>query len=579
MRTKKVLILSVFLMLGLVLFLSNTVNATSEYIDTASNIKYLLDDDTKTATVIGYVEPGIMDVITIPSKIINGGYEYSVTRIEDFAFLQCNTVKSITIPKTVTSIGKNVFNRCDNLKEINVEDGNTTYSSDDGVLFNYQKTELIRYPEGKNDTTYVVPDVTQISELAFWRNHSLENILLPNTITKIGANAFQFCSSLESIVIPKKVTSIEDFMFDGCTSLTVVIIHDSVTKIGEYAFYGCEGLTNLEIPASVIYVGRNAFYNTILENKIYNIKNSLTNLSSSNIKNFIRVDEDSYKTKLIANKGYKLPQNISIKINRIDLSLNDYEYDFITGDLKIPIDKINGDVEIEAIGNKIHKLSFDANGGKFSEGSNILKYDDAEKFDFDKLEIPARDGYKFIGYYTEKIGGISFDDVMNSEAGIESDTTFYAQWKEIEKIDFIGNIENQEFIVGDDKTLAFTLDTDKTYGKVLVNDVELSQANGDYSWAFLEGSFPYIKLSESYMKTLKVGTHTIKFVLDNGNEAETTFTIVEEKETEKNEPSKELDESPKMGNDNENFAFEFALASICLVTVVSLSVYNKKSRK
>lgn len=429
----KNILLSVFLMIGLLLLLPNTVNAntTNEYVDTSTNIKYLLDEETKTATVTGYVETVAMD-ITIPSQIINGSNEYIVTKIEDLAFLQCDTVKSITIPKTVTSIGEKVFNRCDNLEEINVESANTTYSSSDGVLFNYDETELIRYPEGKDETLYIVPpDVEQIAELAFWRNQSLENIMFPNIVIKIGANAFQFCSSLESIIIPEKVTSIEGFMFDGCTSLTKVIIPNSVTSIGEYAFYGCASLTNFDIPDTVTYIGRNAFYNTILDNKIYYVTKSLSNINSSNTKNFIRTDEDGYQTELIAKEGYKLPQNISIKINRINLSLNDYEYDFTTGDLKILNDKINGDIEIEAIGNKIHKLSFDANEGMFLEGNNILKFDDAEKFDFDKLETPTRDGYKFIGYYTEKVGGRSLDDVMNSEAGIEADITFYAQWEKI----------------------------------------------------------------------------------------------------------------------------------------------------
>ena len=429
---KKILVLSVFLILGVVLFLPNAVNATTstEYIDTLSNIKYLLDEETKTATVIGYEEPTIED-ITIPSKIINGGYEYTVTKIEDLAFIQCDTVKSITIPKTVSSIGEKVFNRCDNLKEINVENENTTYSSVDGVLFNYDKTELIRYPEGKKETTYIIPDtVTQIAELGFWRNQSLENILFPNSVIKIGANAFQFCSSLESVIIPNGVTTIEEFVFESCTSLTNVTFPNSICSIGDYVFYNCVSLTNLNIPDSVVEIGRDAFYKTILDNKIYNVTNSLNNITSSNMKNFIIKDENSYKTILIASEGYKLPQNISIKINTVELSLNDYEYDFITGDLKILMEKINGNIEIEAVGNKIHKLSFDANEGEFSEGKIILEFDDAEKFYFDKLETPTRDGYKFIGYYTEKVGGSSLIDVMNSEAGIESDITFYAQWEQ-----------------------------------------------------------------------------------------------------------------------------------------------------
>lgn len=431
MKIKKVLFL-VVLIIVLMISLPSSANATTtiEYVDTSFNIKYLLDKETKEATVIGYIKP-VSENVTIPSKIVSDGCEYIVTKIEDLAFLQCDTVRSITIPKTVKSIGTKTFNRCDYLEEINIENGNTIYSSAEGVLFNYDKKELIRYPEGKNETTYVIPtDVVKIEEGAFWRNQSLENILIPSTVTQIGTNAFQLCSSLESIIIPEGVTSIEGFTFDGCSSLTSIIIPNSVTSIGTYAFYGCSSLIDLSIPDSVVYVEDNAFYNSILDNKIYYVTNSLSNLSSSNIKNFIKTDEEEYKTTLIANEGYKLPQNISIKINKIELNLNDYEYDFITGDLKISIDKINGDIEIEAIGDKIHKLILDTNKGKFPDGKTRLEFGDVTKCDMTKIENPVRDGYIFKGWYTEKIGGIALESVMSSEDGIKEDTTFYAQWEE-----------------------------------------------------------------------------------------------------------------------------------------------------
>lgn len=526
---KKILVLSVFLILGVVLFLPNAVNATTstEYIDTLSNIKYLLDEKTKTATVIGYEVPTIED-ITIPSKIIKGGYEYTVTKIEDLAFVQCNTVESITIPKTVISIGEKVFNRCDNLKEINVENENIIYCSEDGVLFNYNKTELIRYPEGKSDTTYWIPDVAQIADLAFWRNKSLEFVGFPNSVVKIGGNAFQFCSSLESVSIPEGVTIIEDFTFEGCTSLTDVVFNGKITKIGDYAFYGCEAITNLEIPDSVIYIGRNAFYNSTLDNKIYNVTNSLSNINSSNMKNFIRIDEDSYKTKLIANEGYKLPQNISIKIDIMELSVSDYEYDFITGDLEIPIDKINGNVEIEAIGNKMHKLSFDANAGKFSEGNNTLKFDDAEEVDFDKLEIPTRDGYKFIGYYTEKVGGTSLLDVMNSEAGIQSDITFYAQWEKVYSYKYITG-ENQTLTLNKISSYSFKIDGDHSlFSKLIIGNLNLVK-NLDYTVE--EGStiITFTETGLAKLRTLAVGTYDV--IVEYSNDKEVTGKLIIEDDT------------------------------------------------
>ena len=202
---------------------------------------------------------------------------------------------------------------------------------------------------------------------------------------------------------------------------------------------------------------------------------------------------------------------------------------------------VTGDITIEAFGDKIiYKVIFDANGGNFS-GENTLTFDDWNNNDYeydyksgnDNIEKPTRDGYEFLGYYTEKIGGTFLANIM-AESGIDTDMTFYAQWKEVEKEEseskknyFMENYEQQEFVIGTDTTLLFILNTDRSYGKVFVDGVELSDTNQDYTWHFLEGEFPSITLSENYMKTLKVGTHTIKFIVDNGVEAETTFTIVE----------------------------------------------------
>ena len=54
---------------------------------------------------------------------------------------------------------------------------------------------------------------------------------------------------------------------------------------------------------------------------------------------------------------------------------------------------------------------------------------DIINFKYNDFEKPTRNGYTFVGFYTEKTGGKSFDEVMNGEAGIEEDTTFYARWQ------------------------------------------------------------------------------------------------------------------------------------------------------
>ena len=165
----------------------------------------------------------------------------------------------------------------------------------------------------------------------------------------------------------------------------------------------------------------------------YKAENGSYGDNSSNGYNYVIENSKDYSAKLLPNEGFKLPQNILVKVGDIDLAINDYTYNSINGELIIPISLINENITIEAIGREIYEVIFDANDGEFSNGNPVLKYDDADNCDFDNIETPTRSGYEFIGYYTEKTGGTSFDDIMNSEAGIESDITFYARWEEIPK--------------------------------------------------------------------------------------------------------------------------------------------------
>ena len=185
----------------------------------------------------------------------------SVTSIGNSAFQQCVGLTSITIPSSVTSIGGNAFNICTSLKSINVSDENTAYCSVKGVLLNKDKTEFIKYPDGKTGVSYTIPDsVTSISDYAFYYCTSLTSIDIPNSVTSIGERAFSGCSSLTSIDIPNSVKSIGNAAFYWCESLTNITIPDGVTNIGERLFQTCTSLMNVTIPDSVTSVGIFAFY-------------------------------------------------------------------------------------------------------------------------------------------------------------------------------------------------------------------------------------------------------------------------------------------------------------------------------
>ena len=181
------------------------------------------------------------------------------TGIADSAFVNCESLTSVTIPDSVTSIGEGAFSGCSSLTEISVAEDNTAYTSENGVLFDKAKTALLAYPAGKPKVGYVIPDsVTSIGTYAFSGCENLTGITIPDSVTSIGEYAFGR-SGLTSVTIPDSVASIGEYAFEGCSSLTSVTIPDSVTSIGEGAFWGCISLTSVHIPDSVTSIGASAF--------------------------------------------------------------------------------------------------------------------------------------------------------------------------------------------------------------------------------------------------------------------------------------------------------------------------------
>ena len=132
-------------------------------------------------------------------------YEYdipdSVTAIAAGAFEGNNWLSYINIPAGVTEIGEDAFNAGYWFEEINVDSDNPNYSSEDGILYDKNQTELIMYPMGKNDmTVYEIPDtVVTIGNYAFYMNLYLEELIIPESVTEIGDYALYITYSLSNI--------------------------------------------------------------------------------------------------------------------------------------------------------------------------------------------------------------------------------------------------------------------------------------------------------------------------------------------------------------------------------------------
>ena len=229
-------------------------------------------------------------------------FEEGVTNIGNYAFYNCKSLKTITIPDSVLSIGNNAFYHCDSLNNITLPD---SIKSIGPYAFMYCG----------NLTSIIVPDLVKtIYWYTFYGCSKLESIILPDSVTAIESNAFYGCKKLDNIVIPETVTSIGNHAFDSCTSLKSIIIPNSVTSIGDSAFYYCTSLTNATIPASVTSIGTGAFSTCI---SLSDISVSKDNKYYSSIEGVL-FNKDA--TELISGypKGYAAdPYNVPNSVNKI----------------------------------------------------------------------------------------------------------------------------------------------------------------------------------------------------------------------------------------------------------------------
>lgn len=143
-----------------------------------------------------------------------------VKRIRQNAFVGRIHLKSITIPASVTYIGRNSFSDCDSLEEIKVDADNATFDS-------------------KNNCNAIIESATNTLILGCGKT------VIPEGIETIGDSAFERVKTLTHITIPKSVTEIRSYAFGNCENLSTVNLQKGIQTIGYGAFTECVGLTNL----------------------------------------------------------------------------------------------------------------------------------------------------------------------------------------------------------------------------------------------------------------------------------------------------------------------------------------------
>ena len=306
-------IFSLILSLAMLLTITSGLNLTA-YADSSQygNIYYEENEDgtieitdcTSSATSINI--PSTIDGKSVTSignnafysckNLVNITIPDSITSIGNNAFEYCASLKSVLIPGSVKSIGNAAFNRCESLMNIEVIKNNSNYFSQDGVLFDKNKTKLIQYPIGNKRIAYDIPNgVKSFGDCAFDSCSTLKNITIPDSVTSIGWGVFSSSTSLtnidvsennlnyssyEGVLFNKNKTELIKYpignertsynipagvinfgdVFSDCKNLVNITIPNSVTNIGVGAFWQCANLASITITNSVTSIGNYAFY-------------------------------------------------------------------------------------------------------------------------------------------------------------------------------------------------------------------------------------------------------------------------------------------------------------------------------
>ena len=211
------------------------------------------------------------------------------------AFNNCKSLKTVSLPDTVSTIGDNVFaasngdivlifRGVDEVIDNSVCDGKL-----DGVAHlivdkGVKKISDSAFSNNPLLVDLIISDAVTIGNYAFYNdiainrvtiesqlysigNHafdsckSIPQVVLPETVREIGSHAFYDCNSMKSINVPVGVAAIKEYTFFGCASLLDISIPDTVLSVGDYAYYGCVVAKTLDLSNTLKSIGAYAFYN------------------------------------------------------------------------------------------------------------------------------------------------------------------------------------------------------------------------------------------------------------------------------------------------------------------------------
>lgn len=177
-----------------------------------------------------------------------------VVRIGDYAFYDCDSVKTITIPDSVNSVGDYAFAACRSLKYTICDNANYLGNASNPYLY------LAGVTFTDISSVMIHADTKIVGSFAFYACTNLTSVTIPDSVTTVSNYAFYNCSRLTSVTIGAGATAIGEGAFFGCASLSSVSLGNNVANIHDYAFYNCDQLASIAIPDSVTVIGKQVFY-------------------------------------------------------------------------------------------------------------------------------------------------------------------------------------------------------------------------------------------------------------------------------------------------------------------------------
>lgn len=231
--------------------------------------------------------------------------------IQESAFDDCPSLKTIVIPSTLKTIGKDAFHLCTGLERFKLEKESNYFKVDHSVLYSKDGKRLLYYPTALTNTTFDIPNGVEVlgdyalygimslqsvslpsslreigyrglaglknmtslnlnkatnlkvlKDLSLSENEGLTAITLPSSVEEFGKGVFKSDKSLVLAKLPFDYTELPDSTFENCSKLTTVTsLPSGLTRIGSNAYRGCLSLGKISIPSTVTEIGSRAFDN------------------------------------------------------------------------------------------------------------------------------------------------------------------------------------------------------------------------------------------------------------------------------------------------------------------------------